>query len=182
MLTKEEGLILLNVARQTLELYLSSGKSPKFDFDNAIFKEKYGAFVTLHNKNGELRGCIGQIEGIQPLLNTVVEMAKSSATEDPRFSSLSFEELKDISIEISVLSPLKKIENVDEIELGKHGVLVRKGMRSGVFLPQVATETKWSKEEFLNNLCAGKAGLPFNAWKDKDTDVYIFSAQIFSEE
>jgi uncharacterized protein (TIGR00296 family) len=92
------------------------------------------------------------------------------------------DEIKDLEIEVSVLSPMQKIDNPDVIEMGKHGVLVRKGFRSGVYLPQVATETGWSKEEFLSSLCAHKAGLAPDAWKDKGTDIYIFTAEVFSEK
>ncbi|MDP2043875.1 MAG: TIGR00296 family protein, partial [Candidatus Omnitrophota bacterium] len=98
------------------------------------------------------------------------------------FSSLTLSELKSIEIEISVLSILERVDSADKIELGKHGVLVRKGYHSGVFLPQVATETGWSKEEFLRNLCAHKAGLAPDAWKDKGTELYNFSAEVFSEK
>jgi uncharacterized protein (TIGR00296 family) len=92
------------------------------------------------------------------------------------------EELSEIEIEISVLSLPKRITDIDEIELGKHGVIVRRGFNSGVFLPQVATETGWSKEEFLSNLCAHKAGLPHFAWQDASTEIYIFTADVFSEK
>jgi len=109
-------------------------------------------------------------------------MAVEAATGDPRFLPMELTELKNAEIEISVLSPMKKVDSADEIEMGKHGVLIKRGLRSGVFLPQVATETGWSKEEFLSSLCAHKAGLPPNAWKDKDTEIYIFSAEVFSEK
>jgi len=140
-----------------------------------------GAFVTLH-KYGQLRGCIGNLIGEKPLYLTVIDMAIESAVDDPRFPPLKLEELKDIEIEISVLSPLEKIDDPKDIILGKHGVLVRKGFRSGVFLPQVAEETGWSKEEFLSYLCSHKAGLPPYAWKEKDTELYIFTAEVFSEK
>ena len=107
-------------------------------------------------------------------------MAVEAAVDDPRFSSLTLSELKSIEIEISALSILERVDSADKIELGKHGVLVRKGNQSGVFLPQVATETGWSKEEFLRNLCSHKAGLEPDAWKDKGTELYIISAEVFS--
>jgi AmmeMemoRadiSam system protein A len=137
-----------------------------------------GAFVTLH-RNGELRGCIGNMVGSQPLYLTIRDMAVESATGDPRFTPVKPADLKDIDIEISVLSPMEKVDSADKIEMGVHGVLVRRGFNSGVFLPQVATETGWSKEEFLSQLCGQKAGLPADAWKDKNTDLYIFTADIF---
>jgi AmmeMemoRadiSam system protein A len=109
-------------------------------------------------------------------------MAIEAAVGDPRFIPLRLSELKDIEIEISALSPLEKVDSADKIEMGKHGVLIRKGFNSGVFLPQVATETGWSKEEFLSRLCEDKAGIPEDAWKDKSTEIYIFSAEVFSEK
>ena len=109
-------------------------------------------------------------------------MAVEAAVNDPRFMPLTKEELNSIEIEISVLSPLQKIADPGEIQIGKHGVLIRKGYRSGVFLPQVATETGWSREEFLSNLCAHKAGLAPSAWKDSSTEIYIFTAEVFSEK
>jgi len=140
-----------------------------------------GAFVTL-NEHGQLRGCIGNIIGRQPLYLTVRDMAIESATGDPRFPPVNLSELKEIEIEISVLSPLEKVDSADKIQLGIHGVIVKKGTNSGVFLPQVATETGWTKEEFLSQLCAQKAGLDPRAWKDKSTELYIFSAEVFSEK
>jgi len=128
-----------------------------------------------------LRGCIGNIIGQQPLYLTVRDMAVESSSADPRFVPVSPDELKEIKIEISVLSEPKRVEDADGIKLGVHGVIVKSGYRSGVFLPQVADETGWTKEEFLSNLCEGKAGLPADAWKDKKTELYVFTAQVFSE-
>jgi len=116
-----------------------------------------------------------------PLYITVRDMAIQAATEDPRFAPLKAQELNKVKIEVSVLSPLEKVDSAEAIQLGTHGVLVRRGFNSGVFLPQVARETGWSKEEFLSNLCTHKAGLEAGAWKDKSTELYIFSAQVFSE-
>lgn len=171
---------LLEIARGTIEEYLSSGKRIDFKEEDGRLKEISGAFVTLH-KNKELRGCIGNIIGQKPLFETVRDMAVESATADPRFNPVSKEELKDIEIEVSVLSPLKKITHIDDFRLGTHGVLVRRGFAQGVFLPQVAAETGWSKEEFLSYLCEHKAGISPDAWKDHATEIFIFSAQVFSE-
>lgn len=179
-LSKEDKKTLLHIARKTLQEYLSSSKVPEFTADSGILQEVRGAFVTL-KKHGNLRGCIGNIIGRDPLYLTVQNMAIEAATADPRFPSVSLEELKDIEIEISVLSPLKKVTHQDII-LGTHGVIVKKGLRQGVYLPQVATETGWTKEEFLSSLCAHKAGLPPTAWKDKDTELYVFTACVFSEK
>jgi AmmeMemoRadiSam system protein A len=109
-------------------------------------------------------------------------MAIESSTNDPRFAPVSAKELKDIKIEISVLSEPERVADVNKLVMGKHGVIVKRGFNSGVFLPQVATETKWSREEFLSNLCAHKAGLPADAWKDPKTELYSFTAEVFGEE
>jgi hypothetical protein len=172
---------LLEIARKTIETHLLTGKKMEVTEADPVFNKEMGAFVTLH-KDGELRGCIGNIIGRGPLYLTVRDMAIEAATGDPRFSPVKPGELKNIEIEISVLTPLEKIDDVSKIKMGVHGVLVRKGYNSGVFLPQVATETGWSREEFLSNLCAHKAGLAADAWKDKSTDIYIFSAEVFSEK
>jgi AmmeMemoRadiSam system protein A len=172
---------LLELARKTIETNLKDGKKLAVTETDPLLKEEMGAFVTLH-KHGELRGCIGNIVGKGPLYLTVRDMAIEAATGDPRFPPVEPPELKDIEIEISVLSPLEKIDDPEKIKMGVHGVLVRKGFYSGVFLPQVATETGWSREEFMSNLCAHKAGLPKDAWKDGSCDIYIFSAEVFSEK
>ena len=181
MLNTTQKKRLLEIARKTIQEYVTSGKKLDFSEDDPQLKTISGAFVTIH-KQGELKGCIGNIIGQKPLFETIRDMAIESATRDPRFEPITKDELKDIEIEISVLSPLKKIEDMAGFQLGTHGVLVRKGFNQGVFLPQVAVETGWSKEEFLSNLCAHKAGLPADAWKDAKTEKYIFSALVFSEK
>jgi len=172
---------MLKLARETLEKYLSTGKKPDLNFPEQKLTRISGAFVTL-KKHGMLRGCIGHIEAREPLAQAVRDLAIASATEDSRFQPVTKEELKDIDIEISVLSPATKVDSADDIVLGKHGVIVRKGYNTGVFLPQVATETGWTKEEFLNELCSQKAGLPPDAWRDKDTELFVFTAQVFGEK
>jgi len=182
MFNREQKKKLLEIARKAIEYYLKTGKRIEVNQpDDPVLSKNMGAFVTLH-KYGQLRGCIGNLIGEKPLYLTVIDMAIESAVDDPRFPPLKLEELKDIEIEISVLSPLEKIDDPKDIILGKHGVLIRKGFRSGVFLPQVAEETGWSKEEFLSYLCSHKAGLPPYAWKEKDTELYIFTAEVFSEK
>ena len=180
MLNQGQRKRLLEIARNSIETRINSGKKLEVSETDPILTEHCGAFVTLH-KNNKLRGCIGSLIGKQPLYLTVRDMAIEAAVGDPRFVVLSKEELGEIEIEISVLSPLKKIDNPDKIQLGEHGVLIRSGYRSGVFLPQVATETGWSRIEFLSNLCAHKAGLAPLAWKDPSTEIYIFTAEVFSE-
>lgn len=181
MLNKNQRKRLLEIARKSIQEYLSTGKKMELTETDPLLLKEMGAFVTLH-KQGELRGCIGNLVGQQPLYLTVRDMAVEAAVADPRFSPVTLGELKDIEVEISALSPLKRIESADEIKMGIHGVLIRGGFNSGVFLPQVATETGWSKEEFLSNLCSHKAGLPAFAWKDKSTEIYIFTAEVFSEK
>ncbi len=181
MLNQKQRRKLLEIARDSIETYLKTGKRLGLSESEPALLEHCGAFVTLRKRN-QLRGCIGNIIGNQPLYLTIRDMAVEAAVNDPRFTPVTEEELPEIEIEISVLSPLKQIEDPDEIKMGQHGVLVRKGYRSGVFLPQVATETGWTKEEFLSNLCAHKAGLSPSAWKDPSTEVYIFTAEVFSEK
>jgi len=181
MLNNQQRKKLLEIARGSINTYLQTGKKMELSETDPVLIKEMGAFVTL-NKHGELRGCIGNLSASGPLYLTVRNMAVEAAIDDPRFSALTLSELKDVEIEISVLSPLKRVDSADKIILGKHGVLVRKGDQGGVFLPQVATETGWSKEEFLNNLCAHKAGLAQDAWKDKGTELYIFEAEVFSEK
>jgi MEMO1 family protein len=184
-LTAGDKKTLLKMARQTLEEYLKTGKTPQFYQDASKvpenLKSECGMFVTLR-RHENLRGCIGYITGREPLYTAVAELAVSSATRDPRFPPMKYDELKDTHIEISVMSPLRKVESADEIVLGKHGVLVKKGFYQGIFLPQVATETGWDRDTFLNHLCRDKAGLPADAWKDKGTELQVFTADIFEEE
>ncbi len=181
MLNQSQRKRLMQIARDSIRAYLETGNKLAVLEEDALLLKEMGAFVTL-NERGQLRGCIGNLIGEQPLYLTVRDMAVEAAVRDPRFSPLLLNELKNIEIEISVLSPMEKIDSVEKIQLGKHGVLVRQGSRNGVFLPQVATETGWPKEEFLSNLCTHKAGLSANAWKDKSTEIYIFSAEVFSEK
>jgi AmmeMemoRadiSam system protein A len=181
MLNNEQRKKLLAIARKSISTYLETGKKLELSETDPVLLKEMGAFVTLR-KHDELRGCIGNLIGSEPLYLTIRNMAVEAAVGDPRFSAVTASELKDIEIEISVLSPLKKINSPDEIQLGRDGVLIKRGFHSGVYLPQVATETGWSKEEFLSSLCAHKAGLPADAWRDKATEIYIFSAEVFSEK
>lgn len=172
---------LLEIARNSLQEYLKTGKRMTLKEDDPLLKKELGAFVTLHER-GQLRGCIGNIVGRQPLYLTIRDMAIEAGVGDPRFSPLKSDELKDIEIEISVLTPLERVESADKIQMGIHGVMVKKGFNSGVFLPQVATETGWSREEFLSYLCQHKAGISPDAWKDKSTELYVFTAEVFQEK
>ena len=172
---------LLKIARGTIEAFVKTGKAPDVTTKDVRLNEIEGAFVTIR-KHGALRGCIGNIIGQQSLVETVHDMAVAASSQDPRFSPVTPAELKDIDVEISVLSKPRKVKDASEIVLGKHGVIVSSGNRQGVFLPQVADETGWSKEEFLSELCSQKAGLPPDAWKDPNVSLYVFTADVFSEK
>jgi len=171
---------LLKIARTTLELYIRDHKTPEINAAgfSGILKTPSGAFVTL-KENGALRGCIGRFTAEDPLYQVIQQMTIASSTEDNRFPPVDPKEIGKISIEISVLSPMKKISSIDEIIMGKHGIIIKKGYLSGTYLPQVATETGWSKEDFLSHCSHDKAGLGWNGWKD--ADIYIYEAVVFSE-
>lgn len=178
-LTDEEKKILLEIARDSIkEEFGLAIVDLNRDFSETL-KQKCGAFVTL-TIDGELRGCIGYIVSDKPLYELVYEVAKKSAFEDPRFYPLSKEEVDHIEIEISVLSPPKRIKSIDEIKVGEHGLIIQKGPFHGLLLPQVATRYNWTVKEFLEHTCL-KAGLSKNEWKDPQTKIEIFSAEVFSE-
>jgi AmmeMemoRadiSam system protein A len=178
-ITPEEKKYLLALARKMIIAKTEGINISDDNYFSDTLKESSGVFVTLH-KNGQLRGCIGYVEGIKPLQEAVIEMSLSAAFEDPRFPPVEKDELKDIELEISVLSPLQTISNIDKILVGKHGLVIEKGFYRGLLLPQVAAEYNWNREEFLEHTCQ-KAGLPQNSWKDPSTKIQIFSAEIFSE-
>ncbi len=184
-LTLEQRKRLLQIAQDTVKKYVETGEVLAFqETDRRLHKEE-GAFVTLR-KGGALRGCIGQIIPRGPLFLTVRDMAISAAAKDPRFPPVDKSELNDLEVEVSVLSIPRLIRNVDDIQLGLHGVILSHRLDGhlahGVFLPQVATETGWTKEEFLSQLCSQKAELPPECWKDPTTTIEIFTADVFSEK
>lgn len=170
---------LLMLARASIECVLNDSPMKRAQHLDKSLREPAGAFVTLHLR-GELRGCIGYIEPRFPLHETIEEAAQKAAFEDPRFLPLSSEEFNDVEIEISVLSPLRKISDISEIEVGTHGLVVDAGYTRGLLLPQVATEYGWGRDQFLSHTCR-KAGLPADAWKKKDVTISIFSSRVFSE-
>ncbi len=177
MYNKEEREELLKLARRAIVSYFKfPGEIPSTDFPK--LEEKRGAFTTL-TIDGNLRGCIGYIVAVKPLFETVWETARSAAFSDPRFPPLREEDVDKIKIEISVLSPLEKIKNPDDFEIGKHGLYIKEGFYSGLLLPQVAVEYGWDKTEFLRETCF-KAGLPEDAYL-RGAEIYRFSAEIFSE-
>jgi AmmeMemoRadiSam system protein A len=170
---------LLQIARETIESYIRFRKVPQFTIEEPELQRKSGAFVTLKTHE-RLRGCIGHVEGVKPLYQTIVDMAIAASTQDPRFSPVTERELTDLWIEISVMSPLRKIESPDEIQVGVHGILMKRGLQSGLLLPQVATEHRWDRQTFLEHTCL-KAGLSTHDWKNPETTIYVFSAQVFHE-
>jgi len=174
---------LLKVARDTVKAVIAGGALPKPKSGDPELNAPCGCFVTLKNR-GQLRGCIGQFTSDRPLIELVVEMAKASATSDPRFFAdpITADELGRLDVEISVLSPLRKTDDPLSLRLGVDGIYIKRGCASGCFLPQVASETGWSKKEFLSYCCAHKAGLPADAWKDPETEVYLFTAEVFGAE
>jgi AmmeMemoRadiSam system protein A len=179
-LSKDEKKLLLNVARESIHKEFEDVKIPEVNYTAyPKLKMELGAFVTLKIKN-DLRGCIGYIIGQKPLYETIVEAAKQAAFGDPRFMPLSKDEFSIVEIEISVLSPFKPIENYDEIEVGKHGLLLDEGGRA-VLLPQVATEQNYNRTEFLTALCH-KAGLYGDYWKERMLKIKVFTALVFGED
>ncbi len=181
MLNEAERKELLKIARDAINLYLETGQCFDAKTSDETLKEKMGAFVTLH-KNGRLRGCIGHVIAEGALYLTVRDMAIASAAHDTRFSPVSAGEMKDIDIEISVLSPMEKITDYEKIVMGKHGVMVKEGFKSGIYLPQVADETGWTREEFMDSLSVNKAGIGQNLWKTGKCEIYIFTAEVFGEK
>jgi AmmeMemoRadiSam system protein A len=178
-LTEREKRILIDTARAAIEARLTRNP-PRFPEPTPALQAPCGAFVTL-KAGGSLRGCIGHIAATEPLVDTVKEVAVSSAFEDPRFPPLRREEWGGIRVEISVLSPFERITDPARVVVGVHGLMVKRGYRSGLLLPQVATEQGWDRETFLAHACR-KAGLPPDAWRLPDTQLEIFSALVFHED
>ena len=186
MLTKEDGAYLIKIAKLAIETYLKKGE--KLDVPEDCpehLKENLGVFVTL-NENNELRGCIGYSEPVAPLINATIDVAISAAVNDPRFPSLTSEEFKDVSVEVTVLTKpaiIKvdtPIDYLNKITIGKDGLIIENGFNKGLLLPQVATDHNMDVETFLANTCM-KAGLNPQCWFEEDTKIYNFQGQIFKE-
>ena len=179
-LSDEDKKMLKDIAYKSIKDSLDGKSLSEANYQLSIvnyqLKEKCGAFVSLH-KQGRLRGCIGHFGEDTPLYEIVAEMARAAAFEDPRFSPLHREELDDIDIEISVLTPMRRIQSLDEFELHRHGIYIRKGYRSGTFLPQVADEVNWTKEEFVSHCAQDKAGIGWDGWRD--AELYVYEAIVF---
>ena len=181
-LSAEDKSTLLKLARETLGEYLSKKIVPAFEPTSAAMQLPRATFVTLrHKRTHELRGCRGEVFARSPLWESVQQVSVLSATDDPRFSPLRATELADMHIEISVLTPLRLAKSPDEVVVGRHGVMIRKGKRGGLFLPQVPEEQGWDHDEYLSTLCWMKAGLPADAWRKPDVQLYVFEADIFEE-
>ncbi|MDP8225512.1 MAG: AmmeMemoRadiSam system protein B [Candidatus Lernaella stagnicola] len=180
-LTDAEKKTLLRIARETVEKFVRSGERPDFDVESPTLLADGAAFVTLHTKtNHRLRGCIGQIIARIPLWQCVRDMAVAAATQDPRFPAVRADELDNLHIEISVLTPPEKVRNVSEIEVGKHGLIMSDGWHRGLLLPQVPVEQGWDRETFLTQTCV-KAGMSGDCWRDPSTRIERFSALVFAE-
>ncbi|MDI6698583.1 MAG: AmmeMemoRadiSam system protein A [Candidatus Saccharicenans sp.] len=178
-LTEEEKIYLLQLARRSITHFLKSRRRLQEEAKNPRLEQKQGAFVTL-KVNGQLRGCIGYPLPYKPLYQTVIEMAVAAASEDYRFPPLTEAELDDLVIEISVLTLPRKVKKPEEVVVGRHGIIISKGINKGLLLPQVPLEYDWDLETFLNHGCL-KAGLTVDEWK-REVNIEVFEAQVFSEE
>jgi AmmeMemoRadiSam system protein A len=171
--------LLFRVARESIQAYLKGQPDPLPPDPSPILAQPMGVFVTL-TRHGRLRGCIGYLEALKPLLTAVQELAVAAGFRDPRFPPLREEELADLKMEISILSPMRQIKDVEEIQVGRDGIYLERGPSRGLLLPQVATDCGWDRLTFLRQTC-GKAGLPPDAWEDPATKIYVFSADILHE-
>jgi AmmeMemoRadiSam system protein A len=178
-LTAEERQALLQVARESIAAHFQR-RRPQLPAANGALAENRGAFVTLHRRDGELRGCVGMMQSDRPLLDTVARMAVASATEDGRFEPVTEAELGGLKIEISALGPLAPIRP-EQVEVGRHGLLISSAGRRGVLLPQVPVEHGWDREAFLAHTCR-KAGLPADTWRKPGVELLGFTATVFGEK
>jgi AmmeMemoRadiSam system protein A len=178
-LTDDEKTYLLALARGVITAIAAGERGPEPETRTAALSENRGAFVTLHS-NGRLRGCIGYIEGIKPLAGTVADNALSAAFRDPRFPPVAASEVGDLHIEISALTPLRPVDHWRDIEIPRHGVVLARGPRRAVFLPQVAAEEGWDRDTMLSHL-AMKAGLEADAWRE-GASFQVFEAEVFAEK
>ena len=181
MLSPQQRSQLLKIARESIEAVL---EGRRLELDAGAFDEDLrrpaGAFVSLHTKDGDLRGCIGSIYPVAPLFQAVAGSAVNAAFRDPRFYPLRKEELPNLDLEISVMGPIQTIKTVDEIEVGRDGLIITRGRNAGLLLPQVATDYGWDRETFLSHTCV-KAGLPPDSWRSPECRIERFSAEVFSE-
>lgn len=179
MLTPQQSQTLLTIARRSIEAALDGTRFVPEVTDEAL-RRPAGAFVTLNTREADLRGCIGTIEAVAPLYQAVASNAVAAAFRDPRFHPVRREELASLHIEISVMSPIEPVTNVEDIEVGRDGLIISRGSRAGLLLPQVATEYGWDRETFLAQTCV-KAGLRPDSWRSPDCRIQRFSAEVFCE-
>ena len=183
MLTSEQRRKLLEIARRSIEIHLEHGGNRSWSDGAPVdsrFEEHGAAFVTLE-RDGHLRGCIGYSEALYPLHETVARCAVAAATQDYRFSPVTLEELPDLRISVSALTPLTKLKRIEDLEPGRHGLLITDEEHRGLLLPQVAAERGWDRERFLKETCR-KAGLSGDAWKDKEVEIFTFEADVVDEK
>lgn len=176
-LTDEEKSFLKDLVKKSVKAKFADDPGGPPKPPTRRLEERFGAFVTL-KLDGRLRGCIGHIIGDRPLYMTIWDMARAAAFGDPRFVPMTEEEFDRVEVEITILSPLEPVPDVNQIEPGRHGLLVKRGMNQGLLLPQVAVEWGWTRERFLEQTCY-KAGLPGNAWREPDTEIYWFEGVVF---
>ena len=179
MLDESDKTALLDLAKKTLKAYFDRRSMADFKTDRPDLLEPKGAFVSLHIGK-ELRGCIGQLDPEYALFKVVQQCTLSAAFSDPRFVPVRQDELTELDIEISVLTPFRRIQNAEEVTVGKHGLYIVRGHCRGLLLPQVAQEYGWDRTTFLMQTCH-KAGLPASAWEDPQTEIFIFEAEVFSD-
>ena len=181
ILSQEQRNRLLRIARESIAAALDGREYevPPSLIDQTLSRPA-GAFVTLNTRSGDLRGCIGSIVAVAPLYQAVSNSAVSAATRDPRFHPVARQELSDLHLEISVMGPIEPVSTIEEIEVGRDGLIISRGRSAGLLLPQVATEYGWDRETFLSHTCQ-KAGLPPDAWQAPGTRIERFSAEVFGE-
>lgn len=180
MLNDDQKKHLLRIARASVEAAVRGSARPDLHTQDPDLLEERGAFVTLKS-HGDLRGCLGYVEGIEPLIEAVAENAEAAALRDPRFTPVRAGELEGILIEVSALTPLKLVENPETVEVGTHGLMVCLGPNRGLLLPQVPEEWGWDREQFLQQTCR-KAGLAPDEWNNPQAELYSFEAEVFGEE
>lgn len=179
-LNKEEKQQLLRISRESLKQFFTSGQHSDYNEKDIPGKLKIatGAFVSIF-VNGKLRGCIGNLSSDIPIYKLVQKLSISAATQDSRFKSLVRKELDKLEIELSILTPMQRINDISEFELGRHGIYIKDGYNSGTFLPQVADHSNWTKEEFLGHCSRDKARIGWDGWKT--AELYIYEAIVFKE-
>ena len=178
----DAGRALMQLARRTLAETARAENDTVGDIEHPVLRgSDFGAFVTLRRKDGALRGCVGRILAEEPLFKTIMEMTRAAALDDPRFPPVGAEEIADIRISISLVSPLSPLDDLAMLRIGEHGLYIENGFRRGVFLPQVPVEQGWDKQEFLSQTCR-KANLAEDAWREPETRIACFTTQVIEEE